>query len=245
MTGLILCAVPLAKECYTKIIQRRTVATYEEFLKERTRQSSNSFQEAKQYNRRLFLGKEEKEYETMLDLCGNGVMGTIEIPKIRLCLPIYHGTDEEVLSSGAGHLKGSSLPTGGENTRCVLTGHRGLPGAKLFTRLDELKKGDLFFLRICNHMMAYQVRKIEVIEPDEGERLRIIPKKDMVSLLTCTPYGINTHRLVITGERVPYKKSERKKIRPKILSVREIVFTALPFLFLGLSILDDIKERRF
>ena len=164
----------------------------------------------------------EENYENLLNLSGTtGVMGSIEIPKINVDIPIYHGTSEEVLASGVGHFQDSSLPVGGNNTRCILTGHRGLPNSKLFTRLDELEKEDLFFISTCGETLAYRITEIEVMEPEEAELLEILPEKDLCTLITCTPYGINTQRLVVTGERVPYEKVEYDSIE-KIAFFRKL-----------------------
>ena len=165
----------------------------------------------------------DESYQELLNLSENGIMGTLQIPKINVNLPIYHGTDEEVLKNGIGHLQGSGLPVGGANTHCVLTGHRGLPNSKLFTRLDELENGDLFFIDVCGTKMAYQVKNLQIIKPEEVDCLNIEAEKDLVSLVTCTPYGINTHRLVVTGERISYQKGEEKKIKGKMMSVRELL----------------------
>ena len=168
-------------------------------------------------------------------------MGTLQIPKINVNLPIYHGTDEEVLKNGIGHLQGSSLPVGGENTHCVLTGHRGLPNSKLFTRLDELENGDLFFIDVCGTKMAYQVKNLQIIKPEEVDCLNIEAEKDLVSLVTCTPYGINTHRLVVTGERISYQKGEEKKIKGKMMSFRELLFAAMPVVFICYAIVNLLR----
>ena len=173
-----------------------------------------------------------------------GVMGVIVIPKISVKLPIYHGTEEDVLAVGAGHMEGSALPVGGENTRCVITGHRGLPNSKLFTRLDELKKEDLFFLDVCGRTLAYEVSKIEVIEPEITEVLEPEKGEDLVSLITCTPYGLNTHRLVVTGKRVPYRESERKNLPKKVPSIRELFFDGLPAAFLVSVFVPKKRNRR-
>ena len=243
VTGLILCSFPLVSECYQQICQRKTVQTYEHELEITKDDQNKIFQKAREYNKKLFEGADVKEeYAAQFGKKEEPIMGTIEIPVIHVCLPIYHGTSEEVLSKGAGHLKESSLPSGGKNTRCILTGHRGLPNAKLFTRLDELKKGDQFFLRIYGKCMAYEVKKIQIIEPSDLQILKIEEGKDLVSLLTCTPYGINTQRLVVTGQRIPYK-GRKKTIRQKFLSPREFLITALPFLFLGMTIIDDLTEE--
>lgn len=194
----------------------------------------------------------DESYEQLLNVNGDSLMGMIEIPKINVNLPIYHGTADEVLEVGVGHVRESSLPVGGENTRSVLTGHRGLPSAKLFSRLDELVEGDLFFIRIGDVTFAYQVFEIEVIKPEEVERLEIVPEKDLVSLVTCTPYGVNTHRLVVTGERVSYDKAEYDSIQAQFPSLRETFLTALFYVILPLSligvfikkIIQIFKERR-
>ncbi|WEV67411.1 class C sortase [Bifidobacterium sp. ESL0769] len=142
----------------------------------------------------------DKEYQSMLN-SANGVMGTIRIPKISLRLPIYHGTAAGTLSSGVGHLHGSSLPVGGKSSNAVLTGHRGLPEATLFTRLDELKTGDDLYIQTLNRTMGYRVTAIHVVNPDDTHLYTVVPNKDLVTLMTCTPYGVNTQRLVITATR--------------------------------------------
>lgn len=144
------------------------------------------------------------DYDSLLNLQGNGLMGYVEIPVIAVNLPIFHGTDADVLEKGIGHLKGSSLPVGGINTHAVLTGHTGLNNLKLFSDLTELKKGDLFFLHVLGEDLAYEVCDIDVVKPEDTEKLLIVPDKDLVTLVTCTPYGINTHRLFVTGERTDY-----------------------------------------
>ncbi|MGN0027630.1 MAG: class C sortase, partial [Clostridium sp.] len=184
-----------------------------------------------------------QEYEDILNV-GDGIMGSIEIPRISVNLPIYHGTSDEVLSSGVGHVLGSSLPIGGADTRSLLTAHRGLPNSKLFTRLDEIIEGDLFFIRVQNNTLAYKVNKIEVINPEELEKLKIKENEDLISLITCTPYGINTHRLVVTGERVPFDKEEYENIDKKVMSIREIAFTTIPLAFLGLVIGLKVKDKK-
>lgn len=128
-------------------------------------------------------------------------MGTIRIPKISVNLPIYHGTSQSALASGAGHLYGSSLPVGGKNTHAVITGHRGLVNATMFTRLDEMRVGDYFYLDVMGHTLGYQVDRISVIEPNDTSKLKIVPGEDRVTLMTCTPYGVNTHRLLVSAVR--------------------------------------------
>mgnify|MGYP000712519599 FL=1 len=217
--GFLLCSYPLVSSLIERQYQKSAVATYQQAVQEKDNSEIKEiFQKANEYNSMLFqtngaiIGNvnteilSEESYQSLLNQGGTGIMGSIEIPKIGVDLPIYHGTENDVLSNGIGHLEGTSLPIGGENTHCILTGHRGLPNSKLFTRLDELKENDLFYLNIFGEMLAYKVNQIEVIEPDEVEKLDIQDGKDLVSLITCTPYGLNTHRLVVTGERVPMRK---------------------------------------
>ena len=142
----------------------------------------------------------DEEYQGLL-VSGGGVMGTIRIPKISVNLPIYHGTSQSALASGAGHLYGSSLPVGGKNTHAVITGHRGLVNATMFTRLDEMRVGDYFYLDVMGHTLGYQVDRISVIEPNDTSKLKIVPGEDRVTLMTCTPYGVNTHRLLVSAVR--------------------------------------------
>ena len=150
-----------------------------------------------------FTGSSDPEYRKLLQAPGD-VMAVLTIPRISLKIPIHHGASSDVLENGLGHLPGTSLPVGGRNTRAVITGHRGLPGHTLFTRLPELQKGDLFFITVCGRTLAYRVEREEVVLPSETKALRIDRGKDEVPLLTCTPYGINTHRMLITGERTQW-----------------------------------------
>lgn len=149
-------------------------------------------------------GEENEVYESLLNIDGNGMMGYIRIPKIDVMLPIYHGTEEKVLQVAAGHISTSSLPVGGESTHAVLTGHRGLPSARLFTDLDQLAQGDVFYLHILDHKLAYKVDQILTVLPTETEALEITEGEDLCTLVTCTPYAVNTHRLLIRGHRIPY-----------------------------------------
>ena len=160
------------------------------------------------------------EYYQTLDV-GDEAMGYIHIPKIRVLLPIYHGVSEEVLEKGVGHIPASALPVGGEGTHCVLTGHTGLRQAKMFNELTELREGDEFYLEILNETLAYQIRKIEVVLPDDVSSLRIEAGKDKATLITCTPYSVNSHRLLVTGERVPYTEDMRRS--------RDNTKTAFPY----------------
>ena len=149
-------------------------------------------------------------YDEVLDL--TEVMATIEIPKIGVVLPVYHGTSTEVLKTGIGHLEGSSLPVGGKDTHCILTGHTGLPTARLFTDLTELEVGDRFFLKVLGKTLAYEVDQVKVVEPDDKSDLKRVAGQDYVTLLTCTPYGINSHRLLVRGHRVDYAENDENAI---------------------------------
>ena len=221
--GVLLCSIPLLTGWYSQKKTQNVLATYEQVVEQTTGDEIEQLRnQADEYNKKLWAeskGVREQsepdqmeEYEGLLNVekIQTGMMCVLEIPSIDLRLPVYHGTSEAVLKEGVGHLMDSSLPIGGENTHCVMTGHRGLASARLFTRLDELKEGDEFFLEVLGEKLAYKVEEINVILPEEVESLEIRPGEDLVSLVTCTPYGINTHRLVITGKRVVYE--EKKEI---------------------------------
>lgn len=154
----------------------------------------------------------KSKYDSYLNISKNGVMGTIVIPKINVEIPIYHGTGEKELQTGVGHMEGTSLPVGGTSSHCVLSAHRGLPSAKLFTDLDKMKKGNLFFLHILDKTLAYKVEDIFTVKPDETDKLSLIKGKDYVTLLTCTPYGVNTHRLLVRGVRTAYKQNQEQNV---------------------------------
>ncbi len=159
---------------------------------------------------RFMLSEEDyEEYESLLNVTGTGIMGYIEIPKINCTLPVYHGTDDAVLQIAVGHIEGSSLPAGGPGTHTVLSGHRGLPSAKLFTDLDQLEAGDLFVIRVLDQTMTYQVDQVLIVLPEEMESLAIDPKQDYCTLVTCTPYGINSHRLLVRGRRTENEEMEQ------------------------------------
>ena len=148
-----------------------------------------------------------ENYNSQLDIAGNGIIGYVIIPKIQVNLPIYHGTDAEVLDRGVGHLLGSSLPVGGKNTHTILSGHSGMASQKMFTDLEQLVPGDVFYLNILGETMAYQVIQISTVLPYETELLSIVPGADLCTLVTCTPYGVNTHRLLVRGSRIPYEEA--------------------------------------
>ena len=152
-----------------------------------------------------------ENYSDQLDIAGNGIMGYVEIPKIQVNLPIYHGTDAEVLDRGVGHLLGSSLPVGGKNTHTILSGHSGMASQKMFTDLEQLTQGDVFYLNVLNETLAYRVTEINTVLPHETDLLGIVSGEELCTLVTCTPYGINTHRLLVRSSRIPYEETAALK----------------------------------
>lgn len=197
----------------------RIVATYQDTVDNTAEERLAAMHaEAEDYNARLsrdpdafFDPSRLSGYGTTLDITGTGIMGNITIDRIKVELPIYHGTDPGVLQIGAGHIEGTSLPVGGEGTHCVLSGHRGLPSARLFTDLDQLENGDTFTLSVLGEILTYQIDQIKIVLPTETADLRLVPGEDYCTLVTCTPYGINTHRLLIRGRRV-----ETPEVKPGI-----------------------------
>ena len=207
-----------------------TIKSYEKQAKTYDqKQKEKALKEAKEYNQDLtrsavqltdpFKAKksdgETMVYNNILNLYQSGVMGYLEIPCISVNLPIYHGTDAEILERGVGHLAASSIPVGGKSTHSVLTGHTGLSSAKLFTDLTEMKKEDLFFIHVLDRTLAYKVDQISVVRPEDTRKLQIVKGKDYVTLVTCTPYGVNDHRLLVRGVRTKYVKKQRSSIRPR------------------------------
>ena len=234
--GFLICVYPIVSSYLESKEQNETIKTYTAIIDTIEDEQLNlELENAYEYNDLLFqtqgvyIGSvsdklSDDVYYTLLDNTGTGIMGCITIPKIDVELPIYHGTDDNILSDGVGHLQASSLPVGGASTHAILTGHRGLPSSKLFTRLDEMKIDDFFYIDVCGEMLAYQVSEINIIEPDEVDKLDIEADKDIVSLITCTPYGINTHRLVVTASRIPFEEIEKEQIQINFMSFREILF---------------------
>lgn len=258
IVGVLLCAFPLLSSIYTGVEQNNMLSTYKsEVTATDTQTIEEQVELAHEYNEVLFqisnssVGDmstdilSDESYNSILDITGKGIIGTIEIPKIDVNLPIYHGTDDDVLSNGIGHIQTSSFPVGGINTRTVVSGHRGLPNAKLFTRLDELVKNDLFYFKVGGKTLAYKIYKIEVVKKDEApDVIGIEEGKDLATMITCTPYGINTHRLIITGKRVPYNPKKKRAINPKRMSLREIAFTALPFVIVFILLVKYVLKKR-
>lgn len=209
--GLSLLLYPTVSDYWNSFHQTRAIAAYTDVVENLDDESyEKMLEEAHAYNntltnsnnRFILTEEEEEKYESLLDITGTGIMGYIEIPSIRCSLPIYHGTDDAVLQIAAGHVPGSSLPVGGESTHCVLSGHRGLPSAKLFTDLDELTVGDIFVLHVLDEVLTYEVDQIHIVEPEDLDLLGIEEGQDLCTLVTCTPYGINSHRLLVRGHRI-------------------------------------------
>ena len=214
--------------------------------------------QAQDYNKRLadtvsafYQPDLVKGYDTTLDITGTGIMGYIDIDKIGVELPIYHSVDESVLAMGAGHLEGTSLPVGGESTHCVFSGHRGLPSAKLFTDLDELEQGDEFTVTVLDKKLTYRIDMIKTVRPEETQDLQIVKGKDYCTLMTCTPYGINSHRLLLRGVRIEtaqekpgvFVKNEAFRIDPLVVTP----IAAIPMLVAVLVFVlvrDHIKKKR-
>ena len=248
MTGLALVSYPVISNCIESKSQTGQIATYKEKTTDTAAEDKRCMiEDAEKWNMELYMNQKgipasrEFKYEDILDI-GNGMIGSIEIPCINVNMPIYHGTSDSVLSTGAGHIQDSSFPTGGKNTHAAITGHRGLPSSRLFTRLDELKTGDLFYVNVLDETMAYKISRIETVLP-EKVNYSIQDDKDLVSLITCTPYGLNTHRLVVTGYRISYKESVKKEIKKNIISFREFVFYSLPVVFSAVGIFVFRKKE--
>jgi sortase A len=211
LIGLSFLLYPTVSDYWNSFHETRVVANYTQSVGQmNTRQLDEMWEKAEQYNEKLLTeedrynmtSEQESEYDQLLNVNGTGVMGYIEIPSIQVTLPIYHGIEEEVLQAGAGHIPGTSLPVGGKGTHCVISGHRGLVSAQLFTNLDQLKEGDIFTLNVLNQTLTYEVDQIRIVLPDELDDLEIDPNQDYCTLVTCTPYGINTHRLLVRGHRI-------------------------------------------
>lgn len=211
LLGVAVLLYPTVSDYYNSFHQSRAIASYAEQVAEMdTEEYERLWAQAVEYNQSLlgrdnpfYMSEAEREvYNNVLNYSGNGIMGYISIPKIKCELPIYHSTDESVLQVAVGHLEGSSLPVGGESTHCVMSGHRGLPSAKLFTNLDQVVEGDLFFIQVLNETLTYEVDQVRIVLPDELDDLYIQRGRDLCTLVTCTPYGINSHRMLVRGHRV-------------------------------------------
>ena len=225
-----------AVSAYNEEVQRMDPARYDK-LRAAARNFNRTLREQ---NVGTSLTDEQRaKYDSLLDIDGTGIMGYIEIPNIKVSLPIYHGTADSVLQIAVGHLEWSSLPTGGAGTHCVFSGHRGLPSAKLFTNLDKLVAGDTFVLRVLDEVLTYEVDQILIVEPQDVSALQIEAGKDLCTLVTCTPYGINTHRLLVRGHRVE-NRSESIRVTSDATQVEPLLvapLVALPMLLMLLVLL--------
>ncbi|MCI9180837.1 MAG: class C sortase [Lachnospiraceae bacterium] len=229
LAGLSVLLYPTVSDYINELHSSRAIASYEDSVIQLEEEDyTKEVQLAIEYNEYLAgfselsaaagieNEREDSPYRTLLNISGNGIIGSIRIPSVKINLPIYHGTEESVLQTAVGHYLGSSLPIGGESTHAILTGHRGLPSAKLFTDLDRLEVGDIFYIKVLGEILEYQIDQIEIVLPEEVEGLSIVPGEDYVTLVTCTPYGINSHRMLIRGTRIPYdgKYEEEVKMKP-------------------------------
>ena len=224
LAGLSLLLYPFVANQWNNYRQKQLISSYEQTVSQKEASNGIDYdaelKKAEAYNEALLPSilpdsfaiaddsEEDQTYMNTLNIAGDEMMGIVEIPKIDIKLPIYHTTKEDVLKQAAGHLEGSSLPIGGKSTHSVISAHRGLPSASLFTDLDQLKKGDHFLIHVLNKTLCYEVDKISVVKPEETSALAVEDGEDLVTLLTCTPYGVNTERLLVRGHRVPYVEQE-------------------------------------
>ena len=232
LLGLALLVYPSASNYWNSFHATRAIASYSEQVAGlENPHSKQLWQAAEAYNQtragksnRWVLSDEERaQYEALLDVSGTGIIGYVEIPEIRVSLPIYHGVDEAVLQIAAGHIEGSSLPVGGAGTHCVLSGHRGLPSARLFTDLDQLTEGDVFMLRVLDEVLTYEVDQIHIVEPHELQDLELVPGQDYCTLVTCTPYGINSHRLLVRGHRIANANEDDIRVTADALTIEPLL----------------------
>ena len=224
LAGLSLLLYPFVANQWNNYRQKQLISSYEQTVSQKEASNGIDYdaelKKAEAYNEALLpsilpdsfaiadASEEDQTYMNTLNIAGDEMMGIVEIPKIDIKLPIYHTTEEDVLKQAAGHLEGSSLPIGGKSIHAVISAHRGLPSASLFTDLDQLKKGDHFLIHVLNKTLCYEVDKISVVKPEETSALAVEEGEDLVTLLTCTPYGVNTERLLVRGHRVPYEEQK-------------------------------------
>ena len=258
ITGLSLLLYPSVSNWWNAKHQSRAIASYSEAIQkvdtaayEAARASAMEYNKTIPLNKSRFSMSDEQRalYSQELNLAGDGIMGIIEIPDIGVELPLYHGTSEAVLQVAVGHIEGTSLPVGGPGTHCALSGHRGLPSARLFTDLDQLNRGDVFLMHILNETLTYQVDQILIVKPHELDGLAIEEGKDYCTLVTCTPYGINTHRLLVRGVRIetilekPTVRVTADAVRVEPLIVAPILVSPLLVLLLLVVALYDPKKK--
>ena len=243
--GLLVLFYPTISEYYNSSRQSKAIVDYDSLLTEE-KDYTLDFEKANAYNQTLSKMKSPltdykklSDYEKLINVDGIGMMGYISIPKIKVEIPIYHGTSDIVLNSKVGHLEGSSLPVGGTSTHSVLSAHRGLPTAKLFSDLNKLEVGDTFVITVLDRKLTYQVDKITIVKPNDITDLKIVEGEDYVTLLTCTPYGINSHRLLVRGTRIENVKDLKKVITAEAYQIDNLIVTfaiALPILLILIMI---------
>ncbi len=259
IVGLSLLLYPSVSDWWNSMHQSRAVASYvEQVANMDDDKYAHLWEDAWNYNEKLterensyILSEEQKEeYNQILDIGGLGIMGYIEIPVIGVTLPIYHGTDEAILQVAVGHLEWTSLPVGGESSHCVVSGHRGLPSAKLFTDLDKLVVGDVFIFRVLDEILTYEVDQILIVEPHETDDLLIQEGKDLCTLITCTPYGVNSHRLLVRGHRVEnQEQAQAVRVTADAMQIEPVIvapIVAIPMLLVLLIglLIPKSKGRR-
>lgn len=251
LAGLSLLLYPFVANQWNNYRQKQLISNYEQVVSDKEAAEGIDYdaerKKAEDYNEALLpcvlpdsfaLAESsgvDPVYMNTLNIAGDEMMGSVEIPKINIKIPIYHTTEEDVLNKGAGHLEGSSLPVGGANTHAVISAHRGLPSASLFTDLDQMKVGDHFLLHVLDETLCYEVDKISVVKPEDTSALAVEDGQDLVTLLTCTPYGVNTERLLVRGHRVPYVE-EKVKEEKTVLSGSSLHTNYLLWVFVGLSV---------
>ncbi len=256
LVGLSVMLYPTVSDYINQKNQSRAVASYSEEVENLSDVDYQAyFDAADDYNRRLaetpdafYRPEEVSGYTDTLDVSGTGIMGYITIPKIGVELPIYHGTSDGVLQVAAGHLEGSSLPVGGAGTHAVISAHRGLPSAKLFTNLDELEVGDTFTITVLDRVLTYEVDQISIVLPTETDLLQPVEGKDYVTLMTCTPYGINTHRLLVRGKRIENAENQKHiRVTADALRIEPIIVApalAVPMLLVMLVVMLAVPHLR-
>ena len=257
LVGLSLLLYPSVSEFWNSKHQSRAISGYtEKVLDIDDNRYELMLQEANEYNKKLENGlsrwlpseEEVEEYNGLLNIGGTGIMGYVEIPDLGISLPIYHGVNEAVLQIAIGHLQGSSLPVGGAGTHCAISGHRGLPSAKLFTNIDELKEGDVFLLCVLDEVLTYEVDQIRIVEPKDLSALEIEENKDLCTLITCTPYGVNSHRLLVRGHRIETVENNSIRVSADAMQIDETIvasFVSVPILLLLLIwLLIHYRKRR-
>lgn len=256
LLGMGLIAYPGFADWWNSLHQSRAVASYAESVANLdANKYSEMLADAEAYNAELakigaqwiITDEQMAKYESELAVTDSGIMGYIDIPKIRVTLPIYHGTDETILQIAIGHIAGTSLPVGGASTHCVVSGHRGLPSARLFTDIDKLVEGDTFTMTVLNRTVTYEVDQIRIVEPTDLSNLQIEEGKDFCTLVTCTPYGINTHRLLVRGHRVANANGEANVIADalQIEPVYVAPVVAAPMLIILLILLFVMTSEPF